>query len=337
MAIPAAPSNFYAQTGNQQNFLSWDLAAGALSYSVQQSLDGVTYSVVGTPATNSYLDTAVTVGVQYFYKVASVNVSGTSAYTAPQAVVPTPSGEMSLGQIRLAAQQRADRVNSQFVTLPEWNSYINQSLFELYDLLITTYEDYYLAPALQFTTVSGQSFYPLPNGTNYSGALPFYKLRGVDLGLNATNQAYVTLNKFNFMDRNKYIYPNSGSTIYGVLNLQYRVMGSNIELIPFPSNAQPMQLWYIPRLQQLLKDTDITTSSVSGWIEYVIVDAAIKALQKEESDISVLAVQKMALIKRIEETASNRDAGMPDTISDVRSQGGWGSSSGGWNGPMGGY
>ena len=40
-------------------------------------------------------------------------------------------------------------------------------------------------------------------------------------------------------------------------------------------------------------------------------------LQKEESDITVLAAQKMALKRRIEEASQNRDASHGESISDV--------------------
>ena len=344
MSVAATPTNFFVQQGNGQVLVSWDIAVGSTNYIVQRSSDGVNYTTVATPTPNQYLDTTVLIGVQYYYQVASVNGSGTSPFTTPASIIPSPTGEMSLAQIRLAAQQRADRQNSEFLTTAEWNSNINQSMFELYDLLVTVYEDYYLAPSAQFITNGNSSFYPLPNGqltfTNTAGqpfvAEPFYKLTGVDLGLNTANNAFVTLGKFNFRDRNKFIYPNTSSMIYGVYNCQYRVLGSNIEFIPTPSGNQPIRLWYIPRLKQLLQDTDISTTSISGWIEYVIVDAAIKALQKEESDVQVLMAQKMALVKRINESAANRDAGTPDTITDSRQDGSW-NSGGGWNSPIGGW
>lgn len=349
MSIPAIPSNFYLQTGNRQNYLSWDITVGATSYQVQRSLDGVTYANYATVSVNNYLDSVVVVGTQYFYKIASINVSGTSTYTAPLSIIPAPTAELSLAQLRLMCQQRADRVGSNFITLPEWNAYINQSLYELYDLLVTADEEYYLATPAQFTSDGTTYIYPLPDGvTTFTNGIsqaspfiasPFYKLKGVDLGINSANNAWVTLSKFNFMDRNTYVYPNSASTIYGVFNAQYRLAGSNVEIIPTPSANQNFRLWYIPRLPQLLQDTDLTTSSISGWIEYVIIDVAIKALQKEESDVSVLALQKAAMTKRIEETADNRDAGRPDTITNVRLNGQWGSMSGGYGGagPIGGY
>lgn len=352
MAIPAIPSNFNLQTANRQNYLSWDISVGATSYDVQRSIDGVTYATVSTPSSSDYLDTSVTVGIQYWYQVAAINSDGTSSYAVPQSCVPVPAGEASLGQLRLNSQQRADRVNSDFVTLIEWNSYINQSLFELYDLLITAYgEDYYVASPAQFTTNGNDFQYPLPDGvTSFTNGIsqapgyvapPFYKLVGVDLGINTANNAWVTVKRFNLLDRNRYLYPNSASTIYGVFNMQYRLIGMDkIEFIPTPSSNQPVRLWYIPRLTMLLKDTDMTSSGISGWWEYVIVDAAIKALQKEESDISALMAQKQALIIRINGAAANRDAGQPDTITDSRNATGpWGSGSGfGWGGgPSGGW
>lgn len=336
MAIPSTPTNPYVQTGNGQVFISADISAGATSYSFQRGIDGVTFAFLATAAVPQYLDATAALGTQYFYQMAAVNADGTSPYTIPQSAVPTPTSEVSLGQLRLMAQQRADRVNSNFVTVPEWNTYINQSMFELYDLLVTVYEDYYIAPAVSFLTNGNQFLYPLPDGTNYNAAAPFYKLIGVDLGLNTANNAYVTIDKFNFVDRNRFVYPNSNSTIYGVFNMQYRVMGSNIEFIPTPTANQTIRLWYVPRLRQLLQDSDITSTGISGWIEYVITDAAIKALQKEESDVTVLGMQKMALIKRIEDSASNRDPGRPDTISNSR-RGDWYGGNGWGNNPVGGF
>lgn len=346
MAIPATPYNFYVQQGNRQVFLSWDISVGATSYSIQRSTDGVTYVTYATISVNNYLDTAVTVGTQYFYQVASVNSDGTSAYTDPVSIVPSPTAEMSLGQIRLMAQQKADRVGSDFVTLPEWNNFINLAMYELYDLLITVDEEYFVATPVQFNTDGTTYQYTLPDGvttfTNgISGASgyvadPFYKLKGVDLGLNTANNAWVTMSKFSFIDRNNFVYPNSASTIYGVFNCQYRLLGSKIEFIPTPTANQPIRLWYIPRLPQLLKDTDISTIGISGWLAYVITRAAKYALDKEESDTSKLDQELIFLKERIESTAVNRDTGMPDKISNVRGNGNWGSGMG-WNGPIGGY
>ncbi len=337
MAIPAIPTSFYIQTGNRVNFLSWDLVAGATSYDVQRSLDGVTYASIGTPSMNEYEDTTVSIGIKYYYKVGSTNGSGTSPYTSAQAVVPAPTAEMSLLQLRQMSQQKADRVNSNFVTLPEWNNFISLAMYELYDLLITADEEYFVADPVQFQTAANQSLYPLPDGattfingnTGASFVAPsFYKFKGQDLGVSTASNAFVTINKFNFIDRNQFVYPNTASTIYGVFNLRYRLQGQNIKFMPTPTANQTLQMWYIPRLNSLMKDTDITTLGYSGWLNYVIVRAAKYALDKEESDTSKLDVELAYLKDRIEGTASNRDTAQPDTISDVRKNE-WGN---GWQG-----
>lgn len=335
MAIPAIPQGFIVQQGNLQVYCSWDIQAGATSYSLQRSTDNVTFAALATVASNDYLDTTTVPSTQYFYRVASVNASGASPYTSSESIIPVNTGEMSLAGLRLAAQQRADMVNSQFITKSEWNVFINQAMFELYDMLVTAYEDYYLAPPVQLAVDGTTSSYPLPNGVNYNAARPFYKLVGVDLALNTSNNAWVTLGKFNFSDRNSFVYPNSTSTIYGVFNLRYRVMGSNLQLIPVPSGGQIIRMWYVPRMNQLLKDTDTTDVGISGWLQYVIIRAAKYGLDKEESDTSKLDTEIAFLKERIEATAQNRDAGTPDTISETRDD--MGQSGGGYRGPIGGW
>ncbi len=216
-------------------------------------------------------------------------------------------------------------------------------MYELYDLLITTYEDYFEAPEVSFTSNGTDFLYPLPNGLlefndlngNAVVAPPFYKLSGIDLAISNANNAYVTMNKYNLIDRNKFVYPNSASTIYGVFNLQYRLMGEKIRFIPTPTAGQKIRFLYIPRLPQLLKDTDLTTIGFSGWLQYVIVRAAKYALDKEESDTSKLDAEFIYLKGRIEQSSMNRDAGQADTISDVR-QSFW-SQGGPYNGFKGGW
>ncbi len=350
MAVPNIPNGFYLNQGDAKVALQWDIAAGATSYAVQRSTDGVNFSTIASPVINQYLDISVTLGQIYYYQVASTNGSGSSPFANAISCVPTMGGEMSLGELQTQCRQRADRLNSQFVTMPEVNTYIMQSMYELYDILIDAYVDMYKAPAAIFYSQNNQQYYPMPNGVlqfySDTGAVgnpgplftpaPIYKLLGLDLGLNTSNNGWATVEKYNYIDRNTYFYPNSNSTIYGVFNCRYRWMGNNLELIPYPSSNQPFRIQYIPRLAALLQPQDVTSTSISGWLEYVITDVAIKILQKEESDVTVLAAQKMMLTQRIQSAAQNRDAGQPDTISDVRGtnywwrNGGSGSAGGGW-------
>lgn len=214
---------------------------------------------------------------------------------------------MTLAELRTASRQRADMVNSQFVSDSELNSYINQSYFELYDILIQKYGDnYFVATPYTFVTDGQNNFFSLPSD--------FYKLLGVDLALSNTLDSFVTIRPFNFGDRNRYAIPNFQS-FYGVTNLRYRLNGNKLWLTPIPGANQTIKVWYIPKLTTLASDTD-TVDGISGWTEYIIIDAAIKMLQKEESDVTVLMAQKVAMLDRIKNAAENRDAAFPATVVD---------------------
>lgn len=345
--IPGIPQNVILQTGNGKNLVSWDNIVGATSYSIQRSTDGVTFSVVGTSATNGYVDTAVTIGVAYFYSVAAVNASGTSSYGAsyPVSITPCLPGQINLGYLRYMAQLKADKLNSQYLTTDEWNWNINQSATELYDLLVDKYgEDYFFAPPL-LISLTGAQYYPLPDGSNYPvSSVPSpacYKLNGIDCNVSGAapgpNAGWTPLARANWSDRDRYTsWPGQAGALNNVYQMSYRVMGNNLFLFPQNQNML-IQLWYVPLLTQMLLDTDMLPFSISGWSEFVIVDAAMKAMQKEESleKWSSLAQTKGGLIERIEVTAANRDVGQPNSISNVRSTmgdpgfSGWGNGFGG--------
>lgn len=348
MAIPAVPINVVLQTGNGQNLVSWSIVSGATTYSVQRSTDSVNWTVVGAPSAAQYLDTTALIGVSYFYQVASTSPSGTSGYIAsyPASIVPCLPGQINLGMLRYQSQLRADKLNSEFLTLDEWNININKSAFELFDILTTKYgEDFFVASPYTIST-TGAKNYALPDGSSafaVGNVTPpaVYKMIGVDCGVAVGNNAWVTLPRYNWIDRNRFVYPQLQANALGVFNLSYRQMGNQLYFIPNPAAGQFIQIWYVPIMTMMLQDTDMLGFSISGWDEYVVVDAAIKALIKEESfeQANELKADKAALLERIETTAANRDVGQPNTVSDTRGNtgfydgggfGGTGHGMGGW-------
>lgn len=316
------------------------------------------------------------------------------------------SSDVSLGALRLQAQQRSDLENNPFVSIAEWNQYISQSYKELVDLLVAAYgNEYFFATNYAFGITNAQS-YSLPDGTpsfqnaNGTQAQKFYKLLGVDLQYSSSPSGYVTLRRFEFIERNKYAYPNTAINWNGYSNLRYRIEGNSLFFIPVPMAGQTARIWYIPAptsLQFLLpvvtaqggticslsdttglaagmnafgsgilsSNTTISTLSsnsvtlsaaalstnpssilsfwsdsttldgIAGWEESIIIDAAIKALIKQESDFAPLALQKQAMKERIEGMAEGRDAGQAQHVSDVLGANAWGGYDGG--GDMGGY
>ena len=232
----------------------------------------------------------------------------------------------TLAQIRTAAQQRADLVNSQFITTAEWGNYINSSALQLYSIIIEKFgDDYSSATPVKWMTDGITERYQLPPD--------MFKLLGVDLYVTPNQPSYrLTIYPFNRGQRNKYS-PWNVPVAYGMLsNLHYKLDGKYLWFAPFPSAGQQIAIQYIPTFTQLVADTDVLNTGVlAGFDEYVVLDAAIKAMIKEESDPSPLLAQKAEIVQQIEIAAENRDAGMPATVTDSNWTDMW------WPGGTGGY
>mgnify|MGYP003139194370 CR=1 FL=1 len=217
-------------------------------------------------------------------------------------------------------RQRADMENNYFVSDLEVQAYINAGISELHDILIQTYGQDYYVKSKEFNTTSTIDTYPINDSTSsYNIAMTdFYKVRGVDCKVNG--QDWFTLRPFNFNERN--LYQNWGQwSVLGLSNIRYRMVGSDFVFTPVPDGTSAVRIWYIPTAQQFSSTTPAasttTFADINGYAEYVVLDAAIKCLQKEESDAQVLLAQKVAMKKRIEEAASNRDAGHPLSVTDI--------------------
>lgn len=214
---------------------------------------------------------------------------------------------ITLSDLKTRARDQADMTDSDFISDTELLFYINSSYTELYDILVSSFEDYYVAPPTSFTISAGQTNYTLPTD--------FYKLRGVDYLVSGSN--YLTLPKFNFAKRNQ----NSlvFSTARRLSGREYRIVGNKLYIEPSESAPGSYRLWYTPSATLLVSDSD-TVNGVNGWEEYIVVDTAIKMLAKEESDTSHLERQRARLLERITNLSQNRDYDQPETIADVTSQ-----------------
>lgn len=211
---------------------------------------------------------------------------------------------ITLLELRNRSRQRSDMETSDLVSDSELNGYINSSIAELHDLLVSAYgADYFL---------SEHSFTTGPSTTDYALPADFYKLKGVDVRIQNNN--WFSVRPFNFNERNR----NQDLT-WGLLtgpSIRYRLMGSNLKFSPAPDTTYAARIWYVPKATVLVADSD-SYDDLNQYAEYVVVDAAIKMLQKEESDVSVLMTQKAALKRRLEEMAGDRDVGQPGTVSDI--------------------
>ncbi len=214
------------------------------------------------------------------------------------------ASSVTLGSLKLQARERADMVNSKFIDDAELTRFINGSIKELYDWLVNAGEFYYIATQT-INITSGADSYPL--------ASDFYKLLGVDLVVDTLGNG-VTLKPFQFEQRNSYLFTPTWNVV-GLSYLRYMLQGNNIKFVPVPSGANECKLFYAPAFQNLTTDS-ATFDGINGWEEFVVLDAAIKMLAKEESDVSVLAAQRGAMLQRIEDMKVMRDIGSPSRVGD---------------------
>jgi len=312
------PSGFIAQSAQGQAILNWNPTPVATTYYINRSTDGVTFTTIGQTAALQYIDATGTLNTIYYYQIVSATATASAVPTVALPAQSLKPGQTTLGNMRLESQQRSDLLNSGNVTTQEWNSMIAQSYKELYDILVQKFgNDYFVQVPYSYTTtgtidpVYQANVYPLPND--------FYKLLRCEVALNPQDpNSWITLRKFEAIQANLWNYPNV-YTFYGITNLRYRLWGSNLQIVPISQGGQTLRIWYVPRPNQLIQDSDIV-DGISGYEEYIVADVCIKALVKQESfeQAQAFALQKAAMLKRVEEAAENRDIGSPETVSDSR-------------------
>jgi len=269
------------------------------------------------------------------------------------------SSQASLGAIRIQAKQRAGMENNPAISDQEWNSYISLSYKELYDLLVSAYgNDYYVQTPYQFQ-ITGLNFYALPSD--------HYKTLGCDLQFSASPTGWVTLKRFEFIDRNKGAYLNSAVTVSSLAQLWYIPEPTSLQFMPSCAitsgstsvtvsdstdlvvgmsvagngiqpyttitaintltNTITLSLAAVSTLPVVVLQMwidSVTIDGISGWEEYVIVDAAIKSGIKQENMINDLRQQKLDMKMRIQTMAEGRDAGQAQHVSDAYSVNGYG-------------
>jgi hypothetical protein len=213
---------------------------------------------------------------------------------------------VSLTQLTTRSKQLADMVNSSFISSTEWTDYINAGYAELYDLVVASFEDY-------FTTTTTLT---ITTGNTASLPAAFYKLRALDYSLNGT---YVNCTQFNFSERNS-LSSSTSALMANRAGRQYRIVSDTIYIIPEDRAAGSYQLWYVPAITPLSAGGDLLPTSLSkfGWEEYICIYAAERALNKQESDISVLAAMRVSIAGRIVSMAANRNVDQPERITDLQ-------------------
>lgn len=224
----------------------------------------------------------------------------------------------TLADLRLAAQQRCDRVNATTITTAEWNGMVNKSAAALYRTLTSTFEDYNVTP-FDFTIATGNTLAlgagsPVPN---------FDKLRKLSRQSPGSSTSYVPVLRADSLLEFDLLTAPVLSTFYGNVLVQYMLFGSTLEIRPFASAQASYRMYYVPAYQNLVQDQDTIDGqwlAQNGIDEFIVVDVARKACLKEESldTASLLAQEAEGLRLTILKQLQPRDDNQPGRITDVK-------------------
>ncbi len=220
-----------------------------------------------------------------------------------------------LSDIITLVRQRSNMEENNFVTDVELTTYINNSLAELDDILVTDYEDYRIN--------TFQAILP-SDGTSNIISIPsnLYKLRGVDFQINSSANGIYWLSLFPFQltERNRQRSGLTNILIPYRTGLSYRLGDAGIIIMPQVEAGGTYQVWYTPKFVPLDETTDALTIQMDNqaWVEYAVVDCCIKIFNKQNLDPSGFLAEKQALQVRIRNAAKNRDSAGPKRVANVR-------------------
>lgn len=209
----------------------------------------------------------------------------------------------TLVNLRAEVRDRADIENSLHITDAQITRYINQSCAALHGLLVDVCEEFFLEAAESAAPAPTNNITTIPAGTN------FYKLAAfwvVVHGKRVHIERYTQANFPSLVDL-------TGPPYY------YRVVSDtneNIIVVPALPTGATIGIARINAFADLSVDGD-TFNGRDGWEEWVVLDAAIKCMVKEESDPAALMAERERCQTRILSQAKSRDLARPDRVRDA--------------------
>lgn len=213
----------------------------------------------------------------------------------------------------------------------ELDGYIQKSWEKFYRKLVSKYEDYFVAV---FTNADIKSFPSAgPPGTagiqagvsDYSFPTDYLKMRRIECRL--SSGVVWPLKRTSFDDE---LYLNAqsqqGQPMYYIefgrgklVSIASGEGAAGFRIIPTPDSTTAYSLTglYVPTPGVISTGADglaFSPDFFAGWDEYVVLDAAIKIRDKQESDISTLSEERADLLAIIETEIGNRSAGQPQEV-----------------------
>jgi hypothetical protein len=192
------------------------------------------------------------------------------------------------------------------ITEGETGAWVNAELAALWDVLVSTYEDYAIKRE-KINVVAGIEDYSMPSD--------FYKFRKVFPIQSGRRCAH--LRKF---DLNKLGEADSLSAILTspIEETRYRITGNRLFLHPVPTAAAELELWYVQQFDVIYNlDDAVDFRFPTGWEQYVVEGVAANALEKEDLDSTPFRTRQEKILGRIIVMAEDRDVGEPHLMQDT--------------------
>lgn len=232
----------------------------------------------------------------------------------------------TLAELRTRVRERADMESTNFISDAELDRFISASYTELHDLLVKADPSRYLRED-SFTLT----------GTTTTVAMPFDYYGTINVLVELDSGNYAPVHKIMPGEITNWPREATSTSLLSYYNSRpqfgYRFLNnfSDDDLNdPEDQNAYSDVLQIFPRVSEStnfihvyvrapqIRDKDNgTIDGISGWEEYIVLDAAIKCLHKEETNAAHLERAKADMKARIEIMAENRTAAEAGHVADT--------------------
>ncbi len=191
------------------------------------------------------------------------------------------------------------------------NDYLNRALGSLHRKLTTALPDQRYLASTTLTTSDGVATYGL--GVNFDHI--------ISLELSADGSR-VWLLGYEMHERPALVSPDQA---YEGIPFTYRLRGANLELLPVPSGAYTVYIWYVPSSTQLTSDGQVF-DTISRLDDYLVAYASrLVAIKDKNWDLAAQCKDLvMELDGEIAVLGRNRDRNSPPRIVDVYMADRWG-------------
>lgn len=170
----------------------------------------------------------------------------------------------------------------------ELTEYINSSIASLWDFLIINDQNFLLSRD-EITTSNGTKSYDLVSD--------FYRCVQVAMSDGGgTKDSYDVLDKYNWEEQ----YDTDGAT---AAQTRYDIRENKLYLLPTPTGANTVRVDYVPKPTSLSSPSDTFSVGNGYWVEWVILDAAIKCAAFAGTDPGIYLAQKKEVEGRIAASA----------------------------------